>query len=353
MNDNFWMGKKVLITGHTGFKGSWLCTWLRLMGAEVTGFSLPPKSDPNLFTVAEVERNIRSIIGNIQNYSELKNAITSSDPEIIFHMAAQAFVRYSYVQPVETYLTNVMGTVNLLEAVRSAESVKTIVNVTTDKCYEDQDWVWGYREIDRLGGYDPYSSSKTCSEIVTSAYRSSFFTNSERQISIATARAGNVIGGGDWSADRLIPDAIKAFNNNNVLNIRNPNAIRPWQHVLEPLAGYLKLAEKLCTSGDQYAGAWNFGPNDVDAISVESIIKIMASNWKQEVKTKVSKGNHPHETNVLKLDNTKSKEKLQWKPRLSINKSIELVLEWNNAYIAGEKMKRVTENQIENYMKAI
>lgn len=350
MNPNFWMGKKVFVTGHTGFKGGWLCLWLRLMGAHVTGYSLNPKSNQNLFTVANVGQDIESIIGNIQNISELKSAILEAHPEIVIHMAAQAIVRYSYEEPVETYLTNVIGTVNLMEAIRSAPSVKAVVNVTTDKCYENQDWVWGYRETDKLGGFDPYSSSKTCSEIVTSAYRTSFFTNTENPVSIATARAGNVIGGGDWSEDRLIPDAIAAFNNGDILYIRNPDSIRPWQHVLEPLAGYLKLAEKLYEGKDIYAGSWNFGPNEGEAIDVVSLVKMMAAGWGDKVEWSLQNGVHPHESKVLKLDSTKSKQMLNWKPMLTLEKSIDLVLKWNRSHVAGENMKEVTEKQIKDYM---
>jgi len=350
MNPNFWMGKKVFITGHTGFKGGWLCLWLRLMGAHVTGYSLSPKSNQNLFTVADVGQGIDSIIGNIQNITELKRAILKARPEIIIHMAAQAIVRYSYEEPVETYLTNVIGTVNLMEAIRSAPSVKAVINVTTDKCYENQDWVWGYRETDKLGGFDPYSSSKTCSEIVTSAYRTSFFTNRENPVSIATARAGNVIGGGDWSEDRLIPDAIAAFNARDILHIRNPYSIRPWQHVLEPLAGYLKLAEKLYEGKDLYAGSWNFGPNEGESIDVLSIVKMMADGWGDKVEWSIQNGVHPHESKVLKLDSTKSKQMLDWKPRLTIEKSIDLVLKWNRSHVAGESMKEVTEKQIKYYI---
>ena len=268
MNPAFWKGKRILLTGHTGFKGSWLSLWLQSMGAPVVGYALAPPTNPSLFEVAEVGRGMTSVIGDIRDLEHLCAVFAEHKPEIVIHMAAQPLVRYSYIEPVETYSTNVMGTVNLLEAVRGTDSVKAVVNVTSDKCYENREWVWNYRENEAMGGYDPYSNSKGCAELVTAAYRNSYFHSEkykEHGVALASGRAGNVIGGGDWAGDRLIPDIMRAITQNLAVNIRNPHAIRPWQHVLEPLSGYLMLAQKLYEEGAAYAEGWNFGPSDEDA----------------------------------------------------------------------------------------
>jgi CDP-glucose 4,6-dehydratase len=261
MNQQFWTGKKVFVTGHTGFKGSWLCLWLQQMDAEVTGYALQSPTQPNLFEVADVARGMRSIMGDIRDGATLAATLQNAAPQIVIHMAAQSLVRYSYIDPVETYSTNVMGTVHLLEAVRKTPSVRAVVNVTSDKCYENREWVWGYRENEAMGGFDPYSNSKGCAELVTAAYRSSFFNpakHADHQLALASGRAGNVIGGGDWAADRLVPDILRAISENRPVVIRNPHAIRPWQHVLEPLSGYLQLAQKLYEGGAAYAEGWEF-----------------------------------------------------------------------------------------------
>lgn len=282
MNPFFWQGKRVFLTGHTGFKGSWLSLWLQHMGAELTGFALAPATSPNLYALANIERGLDSHIGDVRDFPALVDSITAARPEIVIHMAAQAFVRASYDFPVETYATNVMGTVHLLEAVRRVGGVKAVVIVTTDKCYENREWNWGYRENEAMGGHDPYSSSKGCAELVSAAYRSSYFdpvAYSEHRVALATARAGNVIGGGDWSLDRLIPDILRAFAEQKAVQIRNPNAIRPWQHVLEPLHGYLTLAELLYEQGSKYAEGWNFGPIESDAKPVKWIVAELAKAW--------------------------------------------------------------------------
>ena len=320
-NKNFFQGKKVFVTGHTGFKGSWLCLWLYALGAEVTGYALKPPTEPSLFELARVGELVDSIIADVRNGERLAAAMLEASPEIVIHMAAQPLVRESYQNPVETYTVNVLGTVNLLEAVRQCHSVRAVVNVTTDKCYENREWHWGYRENEAMGGYDPYSSSKGCSELVTAAYRSSYFNTKHLNIStpqhlnvssfqhgasIATARAGNVIGGGDWAADRLIPDCLRALLKGKSIRIRNPHAIRPWQHVLEPLSGYLLLSRKLYEDGPLYAEGWNFGPDDIDAKPVEWIVKQICAKW-EGASYEIDKGDHPHEANYLKLDCSKAK----------------------------------------------
>ncbi len=347
MNPDFWRNKKVFLTGHTGFKGSWLSLWLQSLGAQVAGYALNPPTNPSLFEVARVAEGMVSVIDDIRNYDALYLAMKNAQPELVIHMAAQPLVRYSYENPVETYSTNVMGTVHLLEAVRRVESVKSVVNVTTDKCYENKEWEWGYREVDRLGGYDCYSNSKACSELVASAYRASFFGSSH--VSIATARAGNVIGGGDWAQDRLIPDILNFFNSEKLLQIRNPRAIRPWQFVLEPLRGYLTLAEYLYSAkGGDYAGAWNFGPLDADARPVEWIVNELAKNW-PNARWKIDKASHPHEANYLKLDISKACAKLGWAPKVRLNKAIDFIIEWSNAHDQGGDMRSFSLQQLSEY----
>ena len=343
----FWYDKRILLTGHTGFKGSWLSLWLQSMGAQVTGYALAPPTHPSMFEIAEVAQGMTSVIGDIRDLTKLQAVFAEHRPEIVIHMAAQPLVRYSYQNPVETYSTNVMGTVHLLEAVRNSPSVKAVVNITTDKCYENREWVWGYRENEPMGGFDPYSNSKGCSELVTSAYRRSFFQ--EKGIALASARAGNVIGGGDWAADRLIPDILRAFEQNQPVIIRNPHATRPWQHVLEPLSGYLTLAERLCTDGQAFAEGWNFGPHDDDASPVQWIVEHMVSSWSNGASWQLDGGAHPHEANYLKLDISKAKARLGWQPRWALSTALEKITAWHHAYLASTNMHEFTMQQIANY----
>jgi CDP-glucose 4,6-dehydratase len=347
MKADFWQGKKVLITGHTGFKGSWLSLWLQSVGANVIGYALKPPTTPSLFEVAKVAEGMTSIIGDVRDRKHLQTVIAQHKPEIIFHMAAQPLVRYSYVNPVETYATNVMGTVHLLDAVRQVETVKVIVNITTDKCYENQEWVWGYRENEPMGGYDPYSNSKACAELVTSAYRQSFFHTDG--VALASVRAGNVIGGGDWAQDRLIPDIMQAIMAKKPVIIRNPQAIRPWQHVLEPLNGYLMLAEKLWENGAAYAEAWNFGPNEEDAKPVQWMVEQLTKMWSNNASWILDNNEHPHEANYLKLDCAKGKTKLGWHPKWTLETALENIIFWYQAYKKQQNMQEITMSQIESY----
>ena len=348
----FWNGKRVLLTGHTGFKGSWLSLWLQSMGAEVTGFALAPPSKPSLFEVADIARGMTSVVGDIRDLDHLRKVFVECKPEIVIHMAAQALVRYSYVEPVETYSTNVMGTVNVLEAVRTTPGVKAVVNVTSDKCYENREWVWGYRENEAMGGFDPYSNSKGCAELVTAAYRSSFFNSDKYQqhgVALASARAGNVIGGGDWAEDRLIPDIMRAIGEGGAVNIRNPHAIRPWQHVLEPLSGYLLLAQKLYQEGVAYADGWNFGPSDEDAKPVQWIVERLTNSWGEGASWMLDGGEHPHEAHYLKLDCSKARARLDWHPRWHLDETLDKIVDWNRAYRDGADMRDVTLSQINAY----
>lgn len=351
LNEKFWYAKKVLVTGHTGFKGSWLCLWLQSMGAEVCGFALEPPTNPALFDVADVSSGMLSIIGDIRNIDAVRNVFSSFKPQIVLHLAAQPLVKRSYIDPIETYATNVIGTVNLLEAARESDTVRAIVNVTTDKCYENREWFWGYREDEPMGGYDPYSSSKGCSELVTSAYRRSFLNS--KQIALASARAGNVVGGGDWAQDRLVPDILRSFENNTPVLVRNPLSIRPWQHVLEPLSGYLALAERLFTDGDKWAQAWNFGPKEEDARSVEWIVTQMAIMWDGDASWRLDQSNHPHEANYLKLDISKAKALLGWEPRWNLETALFYIKDWHQAWMSGSNMKQVCFNQISVFNQTI
>lgn len=356
MNVDFWRGRRVFLTGHTGFKGSWLSLWLQSLGAELTGYALPAPTDPSLFEEGGVAAGMHSVEGDVRDLDTLRRAMQEAAPEVVIHMAAQPLVRYSYEFPVETYATNVMGTVNLLEAVRATPSVRAIVNVTTDKCYENREWHWGYRENEAMGGYDPYSSSKGCAELVSSAYRSSFF-NSEsydkHRVALATARAGNVIGGGDWAKDRLIPDIVAAFLRDTPVEIRNPHAIRPWQHVLEPLHGYLTLAEKLFTEGCGFAEAWNFGPNDDDAKPVAWIVERLVACWGGFPQWIIHAGNHPHEAGFLKLDISKAKNRLGWRPVLGLGDALDLVVTWSKARHSSGDARDITLQQIKDYQQKI
>lgn len=352
MNSEFWAGKRVFLTGHTGFKGSWLSLWLQSLGAELTGFSLAPPTQPSLFEMARVGDGMHSIIGDIRDLAGLREAMVEAKPEIVIHMAAQPLVRYSYENPVETYATNVMGTVHLFEAVRATPSVKAVVNITTDKCYENREWAWGYRENEPMGGYDPYSNSKGCAELVTSAYRSSYFNPldySKHGVALASVRAGNVIGGGDWAQDRLIPDIISAFSEGRPVVIRSPHAIRPWQHVLEPLRGYLMLAERLYSDGVAYAEGWNFGPNEADVKSVEWIAGTLAEQWGNDANWTLDQSTHPHEATYLKLDISKARSRLGWQPALTLSQSLQMIVDWYRDYKNKADMRYAVLEQISTY----
>jgi len=357
MNPKFWQAKKVFLTGHTGFKGGWLSLWLQNLGAELTGYALNPSTNPNLFEQAKVASGMHSKIGDIRNLDQLQAEIQKAQPEIVFHLAAQPLVRYSYDNPIETYSTNVMGAVNVLEVIRSTASVRSVVVVTTDKCYENREWVWPYRENEAMGGHDPYSSSKGCAELVTAAYRSSYFNPSEYKrhgVGIATARAGNVIGGGDWSKDRLIPDILNAVNAGAPVQLRNPCAIRPWQHVLEPLYGYLTLAEKLYGDGGNFSEAWNFGPEQADCISVLEIANklIAISSSKSNIETERNDG-QPHEARLLRLDIAKARKLLNWRPYLDINTALRLTANWSQFHLKNDDVRNITLSQIQSYQDLI
>ncbi len=349
MNSEFWSGKKVLITGHTGFKGSWLSLWLQHRDVKVTGLALDPPTTPSLFDIANVADGMTSIIGDIRNGAVVKDAFDRCTPDIVIHMAAQPLVLYSYDNPVETYETNVMGTVHILEACRQSDSVKAAVMITTDKCYENKEWVWGYREDEPMGGYDPYSNSKGCSELVISAYRQSYFNAGGHHAAIASTRAGNVIGGGDWAADRLIPDFMNAILENKPVIIRSPTSIRPWQHVLEPLNGYLMLAENLYTNKTDFSEAWNFGPDQSDAREVQWIINRIAKLWGEGAKWRLDKKPHPHEATYLKLDCSKAHTLLGWHPRLSLATTLQWIVEWYKHYRDSSDMRAITLQEIERY----
>lgn len=349
MNPDFWRGKRVLLTGHTGFKGSWLSLWLQSMGAELKGLALEPPTTPSLFVEAKVAQGMVSQIGDIRDYDTVHQALAMFKPEIVIHMAAQPLVRFSYKNPIETYATNVMGTVHLLEAIRQTGTAKVVVNVTTDKCYENKEWVWGYREDEPMGGYDPYSSSKGCSELVTSAYRRSYFA--ETGIALASARAGNVIGGGDWAEDRLVPDILSAFENKQPVVIRNPHSTRPWQHVLEPLSGYLTLAEKLWYEPTVYAEGWNFGPQDEDAKPVGWIVEQLCAAWGQGAVWELEGEKQPHEAGYLKLEISKARKHLQWTPRWQLVYALERIVDWHKSWLAGKDAKLICLLDIENYIK--
>lgn len=346
---DFWRGKRVFLTGHTGFKGSWLSLWLQSMGAHLHGYALPPPTQPALFEEAQVAQGMQSTLGDVRDLSELTKAMREFEPEIVLHMAAQSLVRLSYVQPVDTYATNVMGTVHVLEATRLTDSVRVVLNVTTDKCYENKEWHWGYREDEPMGGHDPYSNSKGCAELVTSAYRRSFMAS--RGVALASARAGNVIGGGDWAQDRLVPDILRALESDQPVLIRNPNAIRPWQHVLEPLSGYLTLVQHLSASGQRFAQAWNFGPRDEDAQPVQWISQRMTQAWSRDAKWQVAQGNHPHEAHFLKLDISKAKAELGWHPRWSLDTALQKIIEWHQAWLAGRNVRELCLSQIAQYQE--
>ena len=344
----FWHGKRVFVTGHTGFKGSWLCLLLQHWGADLKGYALAPSTAPALFSEANVARGMTSEIGDVRDLEALTASMVAFAPEIVIHMAAQPLVLLSYREPVETYEVNVMGTVNLLEAVRHSPSVKAVINVTTDKCYENREWVWGYRESEPMGGRDPYSSSKGCSELVTAAYRSSFFTRPASP-AVASARAGNVIGGGDWADDRLIPDILRGFEGGIPVVIRNPRATRPWQHVLEPVSGYLLLAERLFANGHEYAEGWNFGPLDEDAKPVDWVLNYMVRRWGEGAHWEFDKAAQHHEAQLLKLDISKAAHRLNWRPRWELSKTLDSVVDWHQSWLAGQDVRHTTLRQINHF----
>ena len=347
INSNFWSGRSVFLTGHTGFKGGWLALWLKEMGANVYGYSLEPPINPNFFNIINLKTKIQnSTIGDIRDLSALKNSIKVAKPSVIFHMAAQPLVRQSYNDPIETFTTNLIGTINVFEAARKRGTVEAIVNITTDKCYENQEWDRPYHETDRLGGYDPYSSSKACSEIATSAYRNSFL--SATGIKLASARAGNVIGGGDWATDRLIPDFFRSIDNNKILRVRSPEAVRPWQHVLDPLSGYLILAEKLVTNGNNFAEGWNFGPEQSGTKTVSWVLDKLSEKF-INAKWQIESTEQPHEASLLKLDISKAKSKLGWVPRWSLETAIENTIKWQQAFKENNNMEEFSIKQIKLY----
>ncbi|MFC5498466.1 CDP-glucose 4,6-dehydratase [Caenimonas terrae] len=348
----FWRGRRVFLTGHTGFKGSWLALWLQRLGADVTGYALAPEPGPNLFDVLHRQQPLRSLIADVRDGAALRQALADSRSEVVLHLAAQPLVRRSYQDPVETYSTNVMGTVNLLEAVRSTPEVRSVVVVTSDKCYENREWDRGYRETDAMGGHDPYSSSKGCAELVSAAYRSSFFNARGQQqpgVALASARAGNVIGGGDWAVDRLVPDLLRAFAQGEPASIRNPSAVRPWQHVLEPLRGYLLLAQQLAIDGQRWAQAWNFGPADTDALTVGEIADRLCALWGPPAAWATDGQQHPHEARWLRLDCSKAREELGWSPRWDLERALREIVRWHRASAAGADMRALSLQQIDDF----
>ncbi len=348
-----WAGRRVFVTGHTGFKGSWLSLWLHHLGAHVTGFALPPPTRPSLFDAAKIADTLTHIEGDVRDYAALANAIAKAEPEIVFHLAAQPLVRLSYEMPVETYATNVMGTVHLLEAVRRTPGIRAVVCVTSDKCYENREWVWPYRETDPMGGHDPYSNSKGCAELAIASYRSSFFPTdkiADHGVGVASVRAGNVIGGGDWASDRLVPDLVRAFENGTPPVIRSPNAVRPWQHVLEALGGYLQIAQRLHAGDARFAEAWNFGPADDDARPVSWIVDRMRQVWGGTAQGSTPfQGHVPHEAGLLRLDCSKVRAALGWRPALDLEATIDWIVAWHKAINTGTHAKNITRTQIMNY----
>ncbi|MEY2439046.1 MAG: CDP-glucose 4,6-dehydratase [Verrucomicrobiota bacterium] len=354
MNIDFWSGKSVFVTGHSGFKGSWLSLWLQLLGARTTGFSLVPPTKPNLFDLCDVASGMKSLVGDVRDQGALTKALREASPEIVIHLAAQPIVREAYADPVTTFAINVLGTVHLLEAVRSTPGVKAVVIITSDKCYENREWFWSYREKSMLGGEDPYSSSKACAEIATSAFRKSFFNPerfSEHGVAVATARAGNVIGGGDWAKDRLVPDVMRSLLENRSIVIRNPHATRPWQHVLEPLNGYLTLAEALYEDGPRCVGAWNFGPSESNDKTVGWIAENLYAMWGTRFQWERDQKPNPHENTYLKLDSSKARSLLNWTTKLDLNATLSSIVTWNQSYQAEANMREVTERQILEFMK--
>ena len=352
VNPAFWRGKRVLLTGHTGFKGSWLALWLDSLGARVSGFSLDVPTSPSLFEVARVRESLRDGRGDVRDLRALQDAMSEARPEIVFHLAAQSLVRQSYAQPLETYATNVMGTAHLLEAARAAPGVRAVVIVTSDKCYDNRETGRAYIEGDPMGGRDPYSSSKGCAELITAAFRASFF-DAAHPAAVASARAGNVIGGGDWSEDRLLPDLYRAAAAREPVRIRNPKAVRPWQHVLEPLAGYLRLAEQLWSDGARAAEAWNFGPDKSDSRPVAEVVERVVQLWGDGLRWEQDKGTHPHESILLRLDSAKARKRLGWEPRLALDESLAWTVDWYKAFLRKEDMRRFTLSQLARYAELV
>lgn len=355
IDPGFWAGRRVFLTGHTGFKGAWLSVGLHLLGARCVGYALAPPTTPSLFELARIESLLeRSHIADIRDLEALRGALMAAEPEVVVHMAAQSLVRLSYQEPLETYAVNVMGTANLLEACRRCPSVRAVIVVTSDKCYENREWVWGYRENEPMGGYDPYSSSKGCAELVTSAFRHSFFnTQGDRaQAAVASARAGNVIGGGDWAANRLVPDTMRAFLDGQPVVVRNPHAARPWQHVLEPLGGYLVLAQRLLAEGRAFAEAWNFGPSEDGFRPVSYVVERLETHWGAGGSHEVAPAGGPHEAGLLMLDCAKARSRLRWRPRWSLDQGLQAVVEWYQAYRRKDDMQRVTIEQVQRYLES-
>ncbi len=347
----FWRGRRVLLTGHTGFKGAWLALWLQSLGAQLTGFSHDVPTEPSLYELANVAEGMSSIEGDVRDASALAQALAACNPEVVIHMAAQSLVRRSFLEPVQTYETNVMGTVNVLDAVRlHGRAVRVIVNVTSDKCYENREWEWGYRETEPMGGHDPYSSSKGAAELITAAFRRSFFSGPD-DVRLASARAGNVIGGGDWGAERLVPDIMRAALAGEVVRVRNPNSLRPWQHVLNPLSGYLVLAQALWESS-AHAQGWNFGPSDEDARPVGWIVQRLSELWPEQLHWQLDEGPHPHEARYLKLDSSRARSRLGWRPLVSLESAMASIVDWYRALRAGEDMGTLTRGQIEAFQYA-
>lgn len=352
MNLEFWKNKTVLLTGHTGFKGSWLSLWLQKLGANVIGFSKSIPTKPSLYELAHVEDGMISIMGNVNDLNKLIEVINKHKPEIVIHMAAQSLVQESYNDPIETYNTNVLGTINVMQAIRSVDSVRVLINVTSDKCYENKDLERGYNENDPMGGFDPYSSSKGCAELAISSFRNSFFNTAEydkHRTAVASVRAGNVIGGGDWAKNRIIPDIINGILEKTVIKIRNPAAIRPWQFVLEPLYGYMLLAERLWSDGVRFSEAWNFGPENNDISSVSELVEKISLLWNKDIKLEYNKEGFHHESTILKLDCTKARQKLEWQPKTNLDSGLKFVVEWYKQYELGKDMKEITEKQITEF----
>jgi CDP-glucose 4,6-dehydratase len=348
----FWRGKRVFVTGHTGFKGAWLTAWLVEMGAEVHGYALKPDQERTCFDSCGLETRMASTLGDIRDATALARALRDASPDVVFHLAAQSLVRRSYRDPVGTFATNVMGTVHLLESVRQIPAVRAVVIVTSDKCYENREWVWGYREDEPMGGHDPYSASKGCAELVTAAYRRSFFEPNRSGVGVASARAGNVIGGGDWAVDRVVPDAVRSLERSEPVVLRNPDAVRPWQHVLEPVAGYLMLAERLFGEPAQWSGAWNFGPREEDAVTVATLTDKLVKQWGRGSWRVASGRDGPHEARYLKLDCSKARQVLGWRPRLTLDESVELTVAWYRRALAAPRateMYDLTCGQIRGY----
>ncbi len=355
LNSGFWSGKRVLLTGHTGFKGTWLSLWLSKLGAKVTGFALGPDAEPTMFELVQADKDVATYTGDIRDQVAVATAFEQTRPEIVIHMAAQSLVGASYRDPVYTYSTNVLGTVNVLEGARHSPNLRVFINVTSDKCYENREWVWGYRETEPMGGRDPYSSSKGCAELVTAAYRRSFFNPadfSNHGVAVASVRAGNVIGGGDWAKERLIPDVVQAVAAGRPVVLRNPEAVRPWQHVLEPLSGYVLLARALWDRGAAFSDGWNFGPADHDTRPVEWLVDRFLEEWGEDVGWKTTDKARMHEAQYLKLDSSKAAQLLHWRPRWGIDVAVQKTAQWYRAWQAGDDMREATLAQIDAYERA-